>query len=117
MQQKPVVLLTGARQVGKTELLKHCFPDFNYTNLDLPSEAEVTDKDGIRFLERNPSPLIIDEAQYAPGIFRSMKVVVDRRRNDYGQYLLTGSQKFGLMREASESLAGRMGLLEFLFLP
>lgn len=112
LKQKPVVLLTGARQVGKTELLKNRFSGFSYSNLDLPSDAETADKDGALYLKRNKPPLIVDEAQYAPGLFRQLKIAVDADRNAMGRYLLTGSQKFELMKEASESLAGRVGILE-----
>ncbi len=66
----PVIVLTGARQVGKTTLLKHLFPSHNYVSLDLIPEAELAENSPSEFLRRNPEPLIIDEVQYAPGIFR-----------------------------------------------
>jgi predicted AAA+ superfamily ATPase len=75
--QRPAVLLTGARQVGKTELLRHSFPAHSFINLDLPSEAESADSDSYRFLEQHPAPVIIDEAQYAPGLFRALKKNID----------------------------------------
>lgn len=110
--QSPCLLLTGARQVGKTELLKHYFPKHSFVNLDLPSTAALADRDGTSFLEQHPPPLIIDEAQYAPGLFRPLKIQVDANRDRNGQYLLSGSQRFELMREASESLAGRIAIIE-----
>lgn len=65
----PCVVLTGARQVGKTTLLRHCFPDHEYVSLDLPSVAELADHDPDSFFRRHPGPLLIDEVQYAPGYF------------------------------------------------
>jgi hypothetical protein len=93
-------------------MLRRQFPDFHYVSLDLPSEAEQADKEGLDFLERHPEPLIIDEAQYAPGLFRSLKKRIDADRLRCGRYILTGSQKFPLMKEVSESLAGRIGMVE-----
>ncbi len=111
-KQFSVIVLTGARQTGKTTLLKTVFPDFNYISLDLPSLAEQAEVDPQQFLFQNPSPLIVDEAQYAPGLFRHLKRVVDQNRDIPGQYILTGSQKFNLMKEVSDSLAGRAVWLE-----
>ena len=111
-QQFPVVILTGARQTGKTTLLKSAFPDYNYVSLDLPSVAEQADKNPDEFLAAHAPPLIIDEIQYAPAIFRHIKRVVDGNRTLMGQFMLTGSQKFPLMKEVSDSLAGRSVWLE-----
>ncbi len=109
---RPVVVLTGARQTGKTSILRHLFPEYGFVSLDLPWEAEQAEKDPAQFFSRHPAPLIIDEVQYAPGLFRSLKAVVDSRRDLNGQYLLTGSQKFALMKNVAESLAGRADILE-----
>ncbi len=111
-KQFPAIILTGARQTGKTTLLKSLFTDFNYISLDLPSDAEMAENDPEAFLTRNKPPLIIDEAQYAPAIFRHLKMAIDKNRDLKGQYLLTGSQKFNLMKEVSDSLAGRCAWLE-----
>jgi predicted AAA+ superfamily ATPase len=81
-------------------------------SLDLPGEAEQAERDGRSFLERHGTPLLVDEVQYAPGLFRHLKSVVDARRTESGLYVLTGSQKFPLMRAASESLAGRVQIVE-----
>ncbi len=112
IRQFPILVLTGARQVGKTTLLKSLFPTYNYVSLDLPSLAEAAETEPQNFLSQYPAPLIIDEVQYAPRLFRSLKETVDRDRHLMGRYILTGSQKFSLMKEVSESLAGRAGLLE-----
>lgn len=109
--KRPVVALSGARQTGKTSLLRRCFPEHSYVSLDLPSEAEQAEQDPDSFLSRHPCPVIIDEVQYAPKLFRHIKGVVDQRRKQSGQFLLTGSQQFRLMKEVSDSLAGRAALL------
>lgn len=111
-QQRPVVLLTGARQAGKTSLLQHLFPTYRYVSLDLPRLAEEAEESGSLFLEKYPPPVIIDEVQYAPQLFRYLKHQVDTRRADTGLYLLTGSQKFALMEGVSDSLAGRVAVVE-----
>lgn len=108
----PAIVLTGARQTGKTTLLKALFPDFHYISLDIPADAEQAEQDPSGFLAQNPPPLIIDEVQYAPKIFRHLKVRIDRDRDAHGKFILTGSQKFPLMREVSDSLAGRCAVLE-----
>src|SRR6266478_7659622 len=108
---RPVVILTGARQTGKTSTLRRLFPEHEFVSLDLPTEAEQAEKEPLSFLRRHPPPVILDEVQYAPGLFRHLKAVdANRRRN--GQFLLTGSQKFVLMENVSESLAGRVDIVE-----
>jgi predicted AAA+ superfamily ATPase len=109
---RPVVVLTGARQTGKTSLVRRIFDSYEYVSLDLPSEAEQAEHDPGSFLVRHPSPLVVDGVQYAPGLFRHLKSVVDKRRSVNGQFVLTGSQTFTLMRSVSESLAGRAEILE-----
>src|SRR6185437_347569 len=81
-------------------------------SLDLPVEAEQAEKEPETFLRRHPPPVLIDEVQYAPGLFRYLKVAVDASRTRHGQFLLTGSQKFTLMKSVSESLAGRADIVE-----
>jgi len=109
---RPVIVLTGARQTGKTSTLLRLFPNYAFVSLDLPAEAEQAEKEPGRFLQRHPPPVIIDEVQYAPGLFRHLKVAVDASRTRNGQFLLTGSQKFTLMKNVSESLAGRADIIE-----
>ena len=108
----PVLILTGARQTGKTALLKRLFPDHHYVSLDLQLLAEQAEEAPASFLKDHPAPVVIDEVQYAPGMFRHLKVVVDGARSRKGQFILTGSQKFPLMREVSDSLAGRCAVVE-----
>ena len=108
----PAVVVTGARQTGKTTLLTRLFPGHHYVSLDLPAQAQLAEEDPRSFLLRHPPPLLVDEVQYAPGLFRYLKVEIDGNREANGQFILTGSQKFGLMKEVSDSLAGRCGVLE-----
>lgn len=109
---RPVVVLTGARQTGKTSTLRRCFPSHSFVSLDLPTEAEQAEKEPAAFLRRHPAPVVIDEVQYAPALFRHLKAAVEARRSRNGQFLLTGSQKFTLMKGVSESLAGRADIVE-----
>ena len=111
MRTRPVVVLTGARQTGKTALVRRLFSHHPYVSLDLPSEAEQAEREPARFLERHPSPLVVDEVQYAPGLLRHLKRAVDARRDTPGQFLLTGSQPFEVMAGVTESLAGRAAVL------
>jgi predicted AAA+ superfamily ATPase len=80
-------------------------------SLDLPSEAEQAELDPTGFLERHPEPLVVDEVQYAPALFRHLKRRVDERRQENGRFILTGSQAFPLMTSVAESLAGRAAVL------
>lgn len=112
IRQFPVLIVTGARQTGKTTLLRSLFFNYHYVSLDLPSLAELAEQDPSSFLSQFPKPLLIDEAQYAPKLFRHIKQLVDADRNHMGQFILTGSQKFNLMKEVSDSLAGRCVWLE-----
>ncbi|HWC00230.1 MAG TPA: ATP-binding protein [Bryobacteraceae bacterium] len=109
---RPVIVLTGARQTGKTSTFLRLFPNHAFVSLDLPTEAEQAEKEPRSFLQRHPPPVIIDEVQYAPALFRHLKVAVDAHRTHNGQFLLTGSQKFTLMKDVSESLAGRADIVE-----
>lgn len=108
----PCVLVTGARQVGKTTLLKDCLPEgMGYVSLDSMKVAAEAKADPEGFLENHPAPLCIDEIQYVPELFRAIKAKVDADRHA-GMYWLTGSQRFHLMKGVSESLAGRIGVFE-----
>ena len=109
---RPAVVLTGARQTGKTSTFRRLFPDHEFVSLDLPTEAEQAEKEPQGFLLRHPAPVIIDEVQYAPSLFRYLKSAIDGNRTGNGQFLLTGSQKFTLMKNVSESLAGRVDVME-----
>ena len=106
-----VLMVTGPRQVGKTTLLKKLKPDnMDYVTLDDEVLRKQAKEDPKLFLEEHPAPLLIDEAQYAPELFPYIKINVDNV-NDNGRYWITGSQQFHLMKNASESLAGRVGIV------
>lgn len=108
---RPVVLVTGARQTGKSSLLQHAFPELTYITLDSVRQSEMAHENPEYFLQSFADPVILDEVQYAPDLFRHLKIRVDQNRDDYGRWLLTGSQKFELMTTVSESLAGRISIL------
>src|SRR5215475_9451202 len=107
VRTRPVLVLTGARQTGRTSTLRRLFPRHAFVSLDLPTEAEQAEKEPQAFLRRHPAPVVIDEVQNAPALFRHLKVAVDADRSRNGRFLLTGPQKFTLMKGVSESLAGR----------
>ncbi len=109
----PVVLVCGARQVGKTTLLKKVADDnggIRYVTLDHPRIRELAKTDPELFLQQYAPPVIIDEIQYAPELLPYIKIKVDEQRKN-GQFYLTGSQMFNMMNNVSESLAGRVGIL------
>ena len=108
----PVVLLTGARQVGKTTLFERIKePERTYVTLDDPQVRSLAKNDPMLFLQIYPPPLLIDEIQYAPELFPYIKMAVDKTRQK-NMFWLTGSQPFNLMQGVSESLAGRVAVLE-----
>jgi uncharacterized protein len=113
-QQFPVVLLSGARQVGKTTLLKNLSDgERAYVTLDDPLVLSLAKTDPALFMQRFPPPVLIDEIQYAVELLPHIKMAADRAGQP-GQFWLTGSQQFHLMRGVSESLAGRVAILDLL---
>jgi len=110
----PVLLVTGARQVGKTTLLRHLTRnERKYISLDDPLVLSLARRDPALFFQRFAPPLLIDEIQYAPDLLPYIKLEVDRNRKP-GSFWLTGSQPFYLMKGVSESLAGRVGIVRLL---
>lgn len=110
----PVVMVCGARQVGKTTLLKELNKknnnEINYITLDYPNVRALAKSDPELFLQQYGAPLIIDEIQYASELLPYIKIRVDNA-DMAGQYYLTGSQMFHMMKNVSETLAGRVGIL------
>jgi predicted AAA+ superfamily ATPase len=107
----PVVILTGARQSGKTTLLKHLFEKTHtYLSLDEIDIRMLAVNDPRAFLSRYKTPLIIDEIQNAPVLLSYIKAIVDKEKKQ-GLFILTGSQQFSVMKNISESLAGRAAIL------
>lgn len=112
LKQGKVVLVTGARQVGKTTVLKqHLGNDFNYVSMENPRDYLLAKEDAVLFFESKTLPLIIDEVQRVPELFSPIKWVVDQSE-EKGRIVLTGSQTYHLMKGVSESLAGRIRILE-----
>lgn len=112
--QFPVVLVTGARQVGKTTFLQHLSQsERRYVSLDDPLVLSLAKSDPALFMQRFPPPVLIDEIQYAPELLPYIKLAVDQTRQP-GHFWLTGSQQFHLMRGVSESLAGRVAIVHLL---
>ena len=109
---RPLVVLTGARQTGKTSTFLAFSRNVRLCPSTSLTRAEQAEKEPGTFLRRHPPPVLIDEVQYAPGLFRHLKVAVDAHRTRNGQFLLTGSRKFTLMKNVSESLAGRADIVE-----
>ena len=108
---RPAIFLTGPRQTGKSTILRMALPEYTYISLDLPTVAQMAEDAGDEFLRRYPPPVIIDEVQYAPNLFRFLKAAIDSDRRSNGRFALTGSQHFPLFSEVTESLAGRIAIL------
>ena len=117
----PVVMVTGPRQVGKTTMLRHINKNINYVSLDNLNARDLAISDPELFLETYKTPLVIDEFQYAPNLLSYIKIRVDEARFDRVfnsgddvnvMYYLTGSQSFLSMKNVSESLTGRVGIIE-----
>ncbi len=109
----PVVMVCGARQVGKTTLLKQIQEEnrqIQYVTLDYPKIRMLAREDPELFLQQYQPPLIIDEIQYAPELLPYIKIRTDQAQRN-GMYYLTGSQMFHMMKNVSESMAGRIGIL------
>ena len=113
-RQFPAVLVTGARQVGKTTLLKYLKEgERSLVTNDDPMILNLARSDPALFIQRFPPPVLIDEIQYAPGLLPHIKMTIDINRRP-GVFWLTGSQQFHLMQRISESLAGRIAIIKLL---
>lgn len=107
----PVVTITGTRQCGKSTLLRNGFPTMRYVSLEDPDLREFAIDDARGFLNNFGTPLIIDEAQYAPKLFSYIQTRIDSE-GQTGMYILSGSHNFLLMESISQSLAGRTAVLK-----
>ncbi|MDI9454381.1 MAG: ATP-binding protein [Spirochaetota bacterium] len=112
--QVPVVTIIGPRQSGKTTLVKHCFPEYNYVNLEDPVHRMLAKEDYRGFFETYKEPVIIDEVQRVPELLSAIQVMVDEDRGKNGRFILTGSHQPGLQRGIAQSLAGRTSMLTLL---
>ena len=117
VKTKPVTLITGARQVGKSTLAYEIKKEynFNYVSLDDRRERTQAINDPELFLKMHSWPLIIDEVQYAPALFDVIESIVNKQKletgNNNGMYILTGSQAYELMKGVTESMAGRVSII------
>jgi uncharacterized protein len=108
----PVVVILGVRQSGKTTLSKQCCSNWTYFDLENGSDFDRITGDLDFFFRQYPEKIIIDEAQRSEALFRHLRGVIDKNREMKGRFLLTGSSSFSLLRTISESLAGRIGVIE-----
>lgn len=106
-----VVLVTGARQVGKSTLLQHVFPNVKAVVFDPVQDSYGARRDPDLFLQNFPSPLILDEIQFAPELLPALKRKVDQVERP-GQYLLSGSQNLSVLRSVAETMTGRVVILQ-----
>ena len=113
MQRYPIVALTGPRQSGKTTLLKGMFPDFRYVSLENPDNRAFAESDPNGFLQLYDQKVILDEVQRVPALLSYIQTIVDSN-NMMGQFILSGSQNFNLMKSITQSLAGRVALFKLL---
>ena len=117
VQFKPVTLITGARQVGKSTLCNEIKNElgYNYVSLDDRRERQQAITDPEMFLSMHPYPLIIDEVQYAPVLFDAIEAIVNKKKMETGKnegmYILTGSQAYELMKGVTQSMAGRVAIV------
>ena len=112
LKQGKVVLVTGARQVGKTTVLKeHLGGSFDYISMENPRDYLSAKQDAVLFFESKSLPLIIDEVQRVPELFSPIKWIVDQS-DEKGRIVLSGSQTYHLTKGVSESLAGRIRIIE-----
>jgi predicted AAA+ superfamily ATPase len=109
----PVVALTGPRQSGKTTLARAVFADLPYVSLENPAQREFAESDPQGFFSKYADGAVIDEAQRCPELFQWLQGIVDEARRP-GHFILTGSQQFGLLSGISQSLAGRVAMLNLL---
>lgn len=109
----PFLAITGPRQSGKTTFAKRLKPDYDYVNLELPENREFAKSDPLAFLKNYQKGVILDEIQWVPELFSYLQVISDER-NKPGEYILTGSQNFLLSSQITQSLAGRVAMLNLL---
>ncbi len=112
-QYFPIISLTGPRQAGKTTLLQHLFGDYRYVSFEDPEYRERYEADPRGFLAQYGQRVIFDEAQRVPTLFSYLQGIVDADRTP-GRFILSGSQNFLLMRNITQSLAGRVGMARLL---
>lgn len=112
LNQFPAVVILGARQVGKTTLAKQIAPNWRYLDLEKPDDYDLISRDPVFFFQQFPQHVIIDEAQEYPGLFSVLRGVIDHHRDLKSRFILTGSSSPDILTGISESLAGRIAVIE-----
>lgn len=107
----PAVTIFGPRQAGKTTLVRNCFPDYDYVNLEDPEVRALARDDYRAFFRNHPGRLIVDEVQRVPELTSAIQVRIDERRDEMGRFILTGSHQTRLFEAVAQSLAGRTSVL------
>lgn len=111
----PAVAITGPRQSGKSTTLRNIFSSgYRYITFDDPLQVEYFESDPKGFFKEMSDRVIFDEVQKVPGIFPYLKMAIDSDRQNYGKFILTGSSQFALIKDITESLAGRIGSVSLL---
>ena len=105
------VAVFGPRQCGKTTLIQNLYPDFSYANLEDMNTRALAKNDPEEFFTRFPEPVIIDEIQRVPELLSTVQVRIDKNKKK-GQYIITGSQQIPLKTSVSQSLAGRIAIIQ-----
>src|SRR5437867_7734558 len=108
----PCVAVIGVRQCGKTTLLKTLPANWKHYDLERRADHEIVIRDPDTFFRLKPRQVTLDEVQLGSGVFPALRVAIDERRREKGRYVLTGSSSPELMRSISETLAGRIGIIE-----
>ncbi len=108
----PVIIILGVRQCGKTTLAKMLRPTWRYFDLERHRDFNLITEDFELFIRENPRSVIIDEAQRYPQLFQELRSVIDEDRHAKNRFILTGSSSLELIKNVSESLAGRVGIVE-----
>ena len=112
LDEFPCVAVIGPRQCGKTTLVKMLGSAWRYFDMESSADIAAVEPDPAHFLQLYPSQVVIDEAQFLPSLFPALRVEIDRQRDRKGRFIITGSSSPELLRSVSESLAGRVGIIE-----
>jgi predicted AAA+ superfamily ATPase len=112
LEQFPAVAILGARQCGKTTIAKRVAPNWQYIDLENPKDYDRITYDPLFFLSQYNSHIIIDEAQEYPILFRTLREIIDEKRHETGRFILTSSSSPNLLNHISETLAGRIAIIE-----
>ena len=108
----PIVAVIGARQCGRSTLVKKIRQDWKYYDLEQPDDYQLITSDPVAFFSMNEAHIIIDEAQQYPALFKILRGVIDSKRKQKGRFLITGSSSPDIVKGLTESLAGRIATVE-----